>query len=67
MWRLTIFQKKFTNYMAEGEMKTLETEEATIFEAENIGALLVVTSRLSELETETDTRFEIVKVKESEK
>ena len=67
MWRLTIFQKKVTKYTVEGEVKTLETEESTVFEAEAIEGLLIITAKLSSLETETDTRFEIIKLKEGEK
>lgn len=67
MWRLTIYQKKLTKYTAEGEVKTLETEESTVFEAEAIEGLLIITAKLSDLHTDTDTRFEIVKIKEEEK
>ena len=61
MFRLTIYQKKITKYMAEGQEKSLETEDATVFEGESMEALLLVIATLSACDTETDTRFLILK------
>lgn len=62
MWRLTIYQKKITKYMAEGQEKSLETEESVTFEHEAVEALLLIVARLSSLVTGTGIRFEIRKV-----
>lgn len=67
MWRLTIYQKKLTKYTVEGQEKSLETEESTVFDAGAIEGLLIIVVKLSDLQTDTDTRFEIVKIKEEEK
>ena len=67
MWRLVISQKKYTRYIVEGMEKEMATTETTVFESEDLNALLIVVSKLSTFEPETETEYTIQKIKEEEK
>lgn len=62
MWKLTIYQKKYSSYVNNGEEKTFDTEFSVEFTSPSIGPLFDIVASMSKVCEPTETRYELVKV-----